>query len=129
MASRRLLKVASLIRSELAEIIARKVKDPRLRGVSITSVEVSADLGRARVYYSVMDISRRQEVHEGLVAASPFLRRELGARLRLKMIPRLVPCYDPSIAEGARMDELIRRVREDDERRHAQVAAGPDQGD
>jgi ribosome-binding factor A len=107
--------VGNLIRGELAELIARRVKDPRVSLVTLTEVDVSPDMRRAVVYYSVLDASRREEAHNGLSSALPFLQGQIGSRLRMKVIPRLEIAFDDSLAHGAAMDQLIDRVRAEDQ--------------
>lgn len=114
MATRRTKRLGALLQAELADLLLRRVKDPRMTGVSITGVDVSPDMRQAKVYYSPLDEQRRAEVEAGFEAASPFLRGQLAARLHLKIIPRLTPVYDASLTRGAEMDALIRQVRERD---------------
>jgi len=104
-----------LIQAELGELLLKKVRDPRVGMVSLTGVDVSPDLSQAKVYYSLLDQDRRAEAQAGLQAAVGFLRRELAARLNLKTVPRLIPVYDQSLAQGARMDQLLRQARSQDE--------------
>ncbi len=115
MATRRTRKLGALIQAELAGLLLRKVKDPRLAGVSLTGVDVSPDLSHAKVFFSPLDPARKDDALDGFDKAAPFLRRELAQRLNLKTMPRLVPVYDPSLARGAEMSELIKKVRAEDQ--------------
>ncbi len=115
MAGRRLQKLGALIKAELAELILRRVKDPRVKNLSITGVEVSPDLKQAKVYFSLWDEKNQAQAQAGFQAAASFLRGQLASRLRLKTVPRLIPIYDPSLVRGAAMDKLIRRVRAHDQ--------------
>ena len=104
----RLPRVAEGIREELAELIARHVKDPRVGFVTITAVEVSPDFAHAKVYVSTLaDPATIPELLEGLQHAAGFLRRELGRRLRIHTIPQLTFVYDESIESGVRLAHLI----------------------
>ena len=105
------------MRAELATLLLRRVKEPRLKEVTITSVYVSPDLSQAKVFFSLLDVGQVAEALAGFQAAAPFLRRELAARLRIKTTPRLIPVYDDSMVRGADMSELIRRVRAEDKAR------------
>jgi len=116
-ATRRTKRLGALIQAELAGLLLRRVKDARLKGVSLTGVDVSPDLTQAKVYYSLLGGGDPERAQSGFQAAAAFLRRELAARLETKTIPRLIPVFDDSIAHGAHMDEVIRRVREEDRRR------------
>ena len=78
-------------------------------------MDVSPDLRQAKVFFTVMDDQRREQAEAGLIAASSFLRKELAARLHLKVLPRLVPVWDGSITRGMSMDALIKQAREHDQ--------------
>ena len=98
MSSRRQKQVNQAIRRELSELLIRHVNDPRISGIiSITGVDVSPDRIDAD----------ESETFEGLVSASDFLRHELGARLRLRYIPRLIFEKDDSIEKAERLFQLI----------------------
>lgn len=114
-ATRRTKRVGALIRSELAQLLLRRVKDPRLKNVTLTGVDVSPDFSQAKVFFSLMGEGQPDEAEKGFNAAAPFLRRELSKRLGLKIMPRILPVYDSSLADGAQMTDLIQRVRREDE--------------
>ena len=113
--TRRSDRIGDEIRRILAEVIQRKLNDPRLHGiVSLTDVVVSSDLSTARVFYSVYgDEEKSEDVRQAFGKATPFLRRTLSERLRTRRIPRLIFNEDHSMKEGERMDALIRRVHEE----------------
>ena len=103
-------------RDLLAELLERRVRDPRVEGVSVTTVEVSRDLSVAKVFYSVLgDEEARRVAQRGLENVSGFLRREAGRRLRLRSTPELRFLFDASLERGARLEELLREIREQDE--------------
>ncbi len=111
--SKRTERVADLIRRELADILMRRMRDPRLGFVSITGVEVSGDLTHATVYLSSLDGAEgRVEVVKVLSHAVPFLRRELAPRLGLREVPTLRFIYDESIERGARIEELLKKIKD-----------------
>ena len=104
-------RVADQIRSELAALLAREVHDPGLGFVTITRVQVSRDLQQARVFYTVLgDEKSRRQSDRTLHRALPFLRRQIGARLRLKRVPELHFFYDESIAGQDRIEQLINEL-------------------
>ena len=111
METRRTQRVSDAIRHEVADILQRQVKDPRIGFVTVTAVEVSADLRVARVFYTVLG-SARDETLKGLRSAGPFIRRELGRRLRLKAVPEVRFEYDESTDRGFRMDEILEGLRD-----------------
>ncbi|MBF8267110.1 MAG: ribosome-binding factor [Dehalococcoidia bacterium] len=114
--SRRAERVNVLLRQKLSELIATEMKDPRLTPmITITHVEVSPDLGYARVFTSIMGSPQEGKgALEALNAASGFLRRELSTRLSLKSIPHLSFIQDDSIEKGNYLLERIREVRSQD---------------
>ncbi len=110
--SRRTERVQSLIRHELGEILQQEVKDPRIEGlVSITTVEVTPDLRRARVYFSVYGSTEAEEhALEALSSAKMFLRYELGRRLRLRYAPDLDLHLDHSLAYADRVNRILKNL-------------------
>ncbi|MCS6786157.1 MAG: 30S ribosome-binding factor RbfA [Thiobacillaceae bacterium] len=111
-------RIAEQIRQELALILMRGTKDPRIHDVTITAVEVSSDLEHAKVWYTLMQ-GDAHEVGEALEHAAGYLRSELAQRLRLRIMPRLAFKYDQSIERGARLSRLIDQVVAEDRARHA----------
>src|SRR5262245_9178052 len=124
--TRRIEKVADLLQTEIADLLRREVKHPALTDVliSITRVEVSPDLATARVHVSVMtqlnadgDVTSPSDVAgvekdamAALERTEPFLHHELMKRLRMRTVPRMKFLVDHSIAEGARITDLLREV-------------------
>lgn len=107
MASNRIGRINEEIQRELSALI-RTVKDPRVKGlISITAVDTTPDLKYAKVYVSVLDKGDVHEVVKGPKSAAGYLRRELGRALQLRYTPELTFTPDDSIAEGARILEII----------------------
>ena len=100
-------RVADQIQRELAMIIQREIKDPRVHMVSITGVEVTRDLAHAHVFVTTLDDAHRDDVVEALNHAAGFLRHELSGRMRMRSIPDLKFSYDESIERGMQMDKLL----------------------
>jgi ribosome-binding factor A len=108
----RTARVADQIRGEIASLIAREVHDPGVGFVTITRVAVTPDLQQARVYYTVLgDDKARRDTERALGRAAPFLRRQIGSRLRLKRAPELEFLYDESIAGQDRIEQLLNDIR------------------
>jgi ribosome-binding factor A len=105
-------RVAHLMRREVAEILQRRVRDPRVTAmVSVTDVEVTHDLSMARIFVSIMPGGLEAErTLEALQSAAGFVRHELAPRLGLREVPNLRFVHDTSIDRGARVDELLRRI-------------------
>lgn len=103
------------IRDQLADLLTREARDPQLQGViSITEVETSPDLRVARVFVSVLGSEEEAEATFARIRhAGSFFRRELAARLNLRHTPDLDFRLDRSIAEGAKIDKLLRELRDE----------------
>ena len=111
MMPKRLARLNEQLKREVSELVRRKVRDPRVGPVTITSIEVAGDLGSARVY--VRPQSPNDELSEslaGLEAAAPFLRRELGRSLHLRRVPELRFQQDHSIDQAHRIEEILSDV-------------------
>jgi len=109
-------RVADLILKELAEVLLRKVKDPRLGEITLTVVKVSPDLRHARVYYSLLaDDRRKTDVAAGLESAKGFVKRELGKRLELRRMPDITFHFDDSLEYGSHIDQLLSELKESDQ--------------
>lgn len=103
--------MADQIRSELAALLAREVHDPGIGFVTLTRVQVSADLQIARVMYTTLGDQKAQTASaRALERAAPFLRRQLGARLRLKRSPELRFIYDDSVAGQDRIERILNEL-------------------
>ncbi len=103
---------------EFREILAEEIprlKDPRVGFVTVTGVNVTPDLRRARVFYTAMGDDRaRAATRAGLRSARAHLRAVLGRQVRLKFLPELEFEEDQSIETAARIDELIERIHRED---------------
>src|SRR6266849_1066151 len=98
-------RVADQIRAELAMLLAREVHDPGIGFVTITRVQMTPDLQQARVFYtSLGDDKARKNTEQAIERAGPFLRRQIGSRLRLKRVPALTFIYDESVAGQDRIE-------------------------
>ncbi len=101
------------MRDEISRAVQRTVKDPRIRGVTVTDVEVSSDLRYARVYYSVIgEDPRRAEAQEGLESARGVIRREVGRNLQLRYVPDIEFFFDDSLGHAEHMEALLRQIRD-----------------
>jgi ribosome-binding factor A len=109
--SQRLDRVDELLRQEIGAILEREVADPRIGFVTVTRVETSPDLAQARVWVSVIGTpEERTESLRALEHAMPYVRRELGGRIRIRRIPALHVHRDESIERGARVLRLIGEI-------------------
>jgi ribosome-binding factor A len=113
-------RVADQIRMELAQLLAREVHDPGIGFVTLTRVQVTNDIQQARVFYTTLgDEKARRSTARALDRAAAFLRRQIGARLRLKRVPQLEFLYDESIAGQDRIEQILNEI-------HAGAHSDPD---
>jgi ribosome-binding factor A len=111
MASTRPARVGDQLRAEISDLLARQVHDPGIGFLTITQVKVSPDLQVARVYYTTLgDDHARRESAKALGRATPFLRRQIGSRLRLKRVPSLEFFFDESIERGDRIERILHEI-------------------
>lgn len=109
-------RVADLIKIEVADLLLKQVKDPRIGSVTITGVKVTDDLRTARLFFVEMGKDTcSDEVRAGLAKAAGFLRRELSRRLQLRHVPELLFTYDPSFAYGSRIESLLKEIHQEEE--------------
>ena len=128
----RAARVGEEIRHELAELITRQVHDPGIGFLTITRVKMSSDLQNASVYYTTIgDANARKESGRALRRATPFLRRSIGKRLRLRHVPELQFFYDESIEKQDRIERIMLDLQaERAEHPHLdELAAGNDDAD
>lgn len=109
-------RVGMEIKREVNEILQKKVRDPRVQGVTITDVQMFGDLSMAKVYYTIMSnlASDNQKAQTGLEKATGTIKRELGRKLTLYKIPDLVFEKDQSIEYGNKIDQMLRALDQKD---------------
>ena len=109
-------RVGMEIKREINEILQKKVRDPRVQGVTITDVQMVGDLSMAKVYYTIMSdlASDNQKAQIGLEKATGTIKRELGRKLTLYKIPDLVFEKDQSIEYGNKIDQMLRALEQKD---------------
>jgi ribosome-binding factor A len=108
--SERTERVSALLQAELSDVIRRELRDPRIGGLlTVTHVDVAPDLKSARAYISVMGTDEEQtSTMEALEHARPFVRRELGKRLRMRSTPDVRFIADGSMQKAQELTELMR---------------------
>jgi ribosome-binding factor A len=107
-------RVEGELRAVISELIRLEIKDPRLEGVTASVVRLSGDRTRARVFFSVIgDAERERQAADGFAAASSYLKRELGRRMRLRNVPTLEFLRDTSYEYGDRMERLFDKMQDD----------------
>ena len=109
MVTRRQQRLNQLLRDEIDKLIRYETDDPLLATmISVTDVEVTQDLQKAKVFVSFLDDAHEPEIMKRLRRAARFFRREIAERINLRHTPELEFVYDPSIARGARVLALLR---------------------
>jgi len=105
-------RVAQELQKEIAIILQREVKDPRIGMVTVSDVEVSSDLAYAKVFVT--------QGMKGLEKAAPYIRSLVGKAMRLRIVPEIRFFYDQSLVEGMRMSNLVTNVVREDEKKHVE---------
>ncbi len=116
-------RVAQELQKEVAIILQREVKDPRIGMVTVSDVEVSRDLAYAKVFVTFLFDHDEVAIEQGMKAlekASPYIRSLLGKAMRLRIVPELRFEYDRSLVEGMRMSNLVTDVIRQDQARHVE---------
>ncbi len=104
------------MKQEIADILMRKIKDPRIGFVTVTDVEVADDLRNAKVFVSVYGGDKEASL-KGLKSAAPFIRSELGKRMRMRFVPEILFRFDGTVEQGAHIMELLRTIEEKKEKK------------
>jgi ribosome-binding factor A len=102
-------RVSDQMKQEIADILMRKIKDPRIGFVTVTDVEISHDLRNAKVFVSIYGGDKEATI-EGLSSAAAFIRAELSGRMRLRRVPELLFRIDSTAERGAHIMELLREI-------------------
>ena len=112
MSGRRSERLGEEIREAVARIIADGLNDPRIGFVTVTRVDLTADLRHARIFVGVLgDAAQRDKTLAGLKQAAGFVRRELGRRIRVRHTPELVFQYDSGLDATDRVAQIIEETR------------------
>lgn len=116
MSEARARRLAQVVKEEIGQMLQRELKDPRIGFVSVTEVEVSADLSHVKVFLSPYgEEDAKKQTMIGLENARGFIRSELGQRLRLRHTPEVELVADDSIERGARIISLLHEIKKDQE--------------
>jgi ribosome-binding factor A len=107
--SRRLERLNEQMRRDVSEILRNEVKDPRVGLITVTEARVSSDLSYARLYVRALD-GNEEGMLEGLKAATPYIRRELGKRLSIRHIPELRFEADRALQHALHIEKLLSEV-------------------
>jgi len=109
-------RVSDLLKEEISQMLLKEVKDPHIGFMTITGVDVSRDLQVAKVFYTILgDEKQASESAQALNRVSPFIKRQLGKRLRMRYIPDIIFRYDHSLEYGARIDTILNQLNDPEE--------------
>ena len=124
-------RVGQQIQREIALILQREVKDPRIGMVTVSDVEVSKDLNYAKVYVTFLQLEndgeRVKEGLKGLTEAAGYIRSLLGSAMRLRVVPELRFYYDQTLVEGMRLSNLVTNTVREDKRRMTEAGREEEQ--
>jgi ribosome-binding factor A len=111
MPSRRLLKAAEAIREVVSMAILTELRDPRVKNVTVTSVEVLPDMKQARVYVTIMGDEKQQKLTlHGLQNSAGFLQHKIADRIETRYTPRLEFVFDEGVKNALEIDRILKRV-------------------
>jgi len=107
-------RVSDQMKREIADILMRKIKDPRIGFVTVTDVELSHDLRNAKVFVSIYG-GDKEETFKGLKSACAFIRSELGRRMSMRCVPEILFRFDSTVEQGAHIMELLHEIEQKQE--------------
>lgn len=116
MVKHRIGRVEQEIQKEINDILLKRVRDPRVQDVTITGIQMTGDLQRATVYFSILSdkASDAQKADDGLNKAKGLIRRELSQRLTIYKVPEIEFAQDESVRYGEKIDELLRQMHKNE---------------
>ena len=121
-------RVEETIRQMVAELLIRKVKDPRVTDVSILRVDASRDYSIAKIYFNLIGGSepgRIAEAEKGLASSRGYMRMQIKKHIRLRVIPELIFIYDSSLDRAMHLEEIIEEIHSEES---GEGAEGEEQG-
>lgn len=115
MARLRVEKLQEAIKQEISKILLHDIKDPRIKFVTVTGVELTDDISQAKVYVSLYGSETQQEeAWQGLNKAVGYMRTEIAKRIRLRFAPMLIFNKDTSMEYSAHIEELLRKIKQEE---------------
>jgi ribosome-binding factor A len=115
---KRAVRVGDQILRWISVLLLERVKEPRVKGVTLTGIRLSEDLKQARIYYSLLgddDVIKRAQA--GLDSAKGFIKKEIGRGLGLRYVPDIQFIHDPSLERGSHLESLFEKIRREEMRR------------
>lgn len=114
MAERHKARAEEAVRQMIAELLLRRVKDPRVSDVSIIDVKLSKDYSVAKILYNIVGGGDSEEVQKGLDSCKRYIRSQLKQNLRLRVIPELIFIYDVSLDRAMAIEELLQKIHDEE---------------
>lgn len=115
--SDRLARVRENIKETVGLLLEQEIKDPRVGFVTITDVDISADLRHCKIFFSTLGGKKQHDrALAGLQSARGFIRSELGKSLRMKYTPEIEFRFDPSVEKGVRIAKILNKIKGEDKR-------------
>ena len=114
MNSVKLSRYNSLFVKEISNILQNEVKDNDIKFVTVTGCEITSDLSFAKVFYTVLDDTKKESTKNALEKAKGFIRGEISKRVDIRHTPELRFVYDKSEEYGNKIDNLIKEIHEKD---------------
>ncbi len=110
----KLERLGHIFTEEISKIIHTELRDESIGFITITYTKISSDLSYAKVYFSLLDLSRKEEVEKKLNKASNFIRNNLFDRVEIRKMPELTFVYDESIEYGSKIEHIIDEINGDE---------------
>ena len=109
-------RIASNLVKEISYILMTEVKDPDVKFVTVTDCKVTNDLSYAKVYVTMLNVEYKERTMQALKSAAGFIRHELKERVDIRNIPELEFIFDESIEYGKKIEDIIEKIHEEDEK-------------
>ena len=107
-------RIASSFVKEISYILATEIKDQDINFVTITGCDITNDLSFCKVYFTVLDDSKKESTLSALKGAASFIRGELSKRIQVRHTPELKFIYDESIEYGNKIEKIIEKINEEE---------------
>lgn len=111
LAGNRSHRIGDQILREISSLLILKIKDPRLKGVTLTEVKMSKDLRHAYIYYSLVGKDeQKRDAQAGFESAQGFIRKAVGEKIHIRYVPNIQFRYDTSLEEGQKIESLLEEI-------------------
>jgi len=108
----RSVRIADMIKEEVASIFLKEISDPRLQHVTITSVRLSPDLKLATIYYVLSSAEEEKNTSQCLEKVKGFVRKQVSHNINMRRTPEIEFCYDDVFEQGMHMEKILRGLKD-----------------